>query len=167
MGGDRVLVREVALWGFPAGVIGGRLYFLATSWNEVPRARRHRPLRVRRDMAARVWGDYGDEARALVLTLAYTGLRPGELAALKRANLCLAAAELVVDATGGEKPPKKGKPTVVTIPPLALRALASVPAIVARRRKSPLRVPTRARTLIAGPRLQLGLPLHLTFQSDA
>lgn len=35
-GGDRDLVYEVALWGFPAGLIGGRLYFLATSWNEVP-----------------------------------------------------------------------------------------------------------------------------------
>ena len=35
-GGDRDLVYEVALWGFPAGIIGGRLYFLATSWNEVP-----------------------------------------------------------------------------------------------------------------------------------
>lgn len=35
-GGDRELVHEVALWGFPAGIIGGRLYFLATSWNEVP-----------------------------------------------------------------------------------------------------------------------------------
>lgn len=35
-GGERDLVYEVALWGFPAGVIGGRLYFLATSWNEVP-----------------------------------------------------------------------------------------------------------------------------------
>jgi prolipoprotein diacylglyceryl transferase len=35
-GGDRELVYEVALWGFPAGVIGGRLYFIATSWSEVP-----------------------------------------------------------------------------------------------------------------------------------
>ena len=35
-GGDRSLVYQVALWGFPAGLIGGRLYFLATSWNEVP-----------------------------------------------------------------------------------------------------------------------------------
>jgi prolipoprotein diacylglyceryl transferase len=35
-GGHRDLVYEVALWGFPAGLIGGRLYFLATSWNEVP-----------------------------------------------------------------------------------------------------------------------------------
>lgn len=35
-GGERDLVYEVALWGFPAGVIGGRLYFLATSCSEVP-----------------------------------------------------------------------------------------------------------------------------------
>jgi prolipoprotein diacylglyceryl transferase len=35
-GGDPALVQEVALWGFPAGLIGGRLYFLATSWSEVP-----------------------------------------------------------------------------------------------------------------------------------
>jgi prolipoprotein diacylglyceryl transferase len=35
-GGERELVYDVALWGFPAGVIGGRLYFLATSWNQVP-----------------------------------------------------------------------------------------------------------------------------------
>jgi prolipoprotein diacylglyceryl transferase len=35
-GGDRGLVNEVAMWGFPAGLVGGRLYFLATSWSEVP-----------------------------------------------------------------------------------------------------------------------------------
>jgi prolipoprotein diacylglyceryl transferase len=35
-GGSRELVYEVALWGFPAGIIGGRIYFLITSWNEVP-----------------------------------------------------------------------------------------------------------------------------------
>ena len=29
-------VDEVALWGFPAGLIGGRLYHVITSWNEVP-----------------------------------------------------------------------------------------------------------------------------------
>ena len=32
-GGSRELVQDVALWGFPAGIVGGRLYFLATSWN--------------------------------------------------------------------------------------------------------------------------------------
>jgi len=35
-GGERELVYDVALWGFPAGLIGGRLYFIVTSWNEVP-----------------------------------------------------------------------------------------------------------------------------------
>jgi prolipoprotein diacylglyceryl transferase len=35
-GGGRELVYDVATWGFPAGVVGGRLYFLATSWSEVP-----------------------------------------------------------------------------------------------------------------------------------
>ncbi len=35
-GGSRALVYEVAMWGFPAGVIGGRLYFDLTSASEVP-----------------------------------------------------------------------------------------------------------------------------------
>jgi prolipoprotein diacylglyceryl transferase len=35
-GGSRETVYDAALWGFPAGLIGGRLYFLATSWNEMP-----------------------------------------------------------------------------------------------------------------------------------
>jgi prolipoprotein diacylglyceryl transferase len=35
-GGARELVQDVALWGFPAGLIGGRLYYLATSWDRVP-----------------------------------------------------------------------------------------------------------------------------------
>lgn len=34
--GGRELVREVALWGFVAGLVGGRLYHDITSWNEVP-----------------------------------------------------------------------------------------------------------------------------------
>jgi prolipoprotein diacylglyceryl transferase len=35
-GGRHAVVQDVALWGFPAGLVGGRLYHLATSWNEVP-----------------------------------------------------------------------------------------------------------------------------------
>ena len=35
-GGDPALVQEVALVGFPAGLIGGRLYFDITSSNDVP-----------------------------------------------------------------------------------------------------------------------------------
>ncbi len=36
VGGDRSLVYEVALWGFAAGILGGRLYFDLTSWSSVP-----------------------------------------------------------------------------------------------------------------------------------
>jgi len=36
VGGHPELVDEVALWGFPAGLIGGRIYHVITSWNEVP-----------------------------------------------------------------------------------------------------------------------------------
>jgi prolipoprotein diacylglyceryl transferase len=35
-GGSRELVYETALWAFPAGLIGGRIYFDITSWGEVP-----------------------------------------------------------------------------------------------------------------------------------
>ena len=35
-GGDPDLVYRVAIWGVPAGIIGGRLYHDLTSWNEVP-----------------------------------------------------------------------------------------------------------------------------------
>ena len=36
-GGSRELVYEVALWGFPAGLIGGRIYFDITSFNLMPK----------------------------------------------------------------------------------------------------------------------------------
>jgi prolipoprotein diacylglyceryl transferase len=35
-GGDPDLVYDVALWAFPAGLLGGRLYFDITSFNEMP-----------------------------------------------------------------------------------------------------------------------------------
>ena len=35
-GGDPDLPLTVALWGVPAGILGGRLYHDATSWSEVP-----------------------------------------------------------------------------------------------------------------------------------
>jgi prolipoprotein diacylglyceryl transferase len=35
-GGNPDLVGEVALWGFPAGLIGGRIYFLITTPSQVP-----------------------------------------------------------------------------------------------------------------------------------
>ncbi|MBS1862851.1 MAG: prolipoprotein diacylglyceryl transferase [Actinobacteria bacterium] len=36
VGGDPDLVYDVAIWGFPAGLIGGRLYFDITSFSEMP-----------------------------------------------------------------------------------------------------------------------------------
>lgn len=36
LGGERELVEQVALVGVPAGLVGARLYFLATSWDQVP-----------------------------------------------------------------------------------------------------------------------------------
>lgn len=36
LGGQRRLAEDVALWGFPAGLIGGRAYFVITSWDQVP-----------------------------------------------------------------------------------------------------------------------------------
>jgi prolipoprotein diacylglyceryl transferase len=35
-GGDPDLCYEVAMWGFPAGLIGGRIYFLITTPSQVP-----------------------------------------------------------------------------------------------------------------------------------
>lgn len=36
VGGDRQLVYDIAIWAVPAGLIGGRVYFVLTSWSEVP-----------------------------------------------------------------------------------------------------------------------------------
>ncbi|HEX4730543.1 MAG TPA: prolipoprotein diacylglyceryl transferase [Solirubrobacterales bacterium] len=36
LGGDPDLVYDVAMWGFPAGLLGGRIYFDITSFSEMP-----------------------------------------------------------------------------------------------------------------------------------
>jgi prolipoprotein diacylglyceryl transferase len=36
VGGNRQLVYECAMWGFPAGIIGGRLYFVITTPSQMP-----------------------------------------------------------------------------------------------------------------------------------
>lgn len=86
------------------------------------------------NIAQRVHRDYGTEARAIVLTLAYVALRPGELCALKWSDLDLHEREIHVrrslDVTGAEKLPKNGKTRTVTIPPPALYALQTVPHTV-------------------------------------
>jgi prolipoprotein diacylglyceryl transferase len=35
-GGDPDLIGEIAMWGFPAGLIGGRIYFLITTPSQIP-----------------------------------------------------------------------------------------------------------------------------------
>lgn len=75
--------------------------------------------------------DWGFEARAIVLTLGYTGVRPGELFALLRTDLDLPNRELTVsknlDASGIVKPPKNGKARVITVPPIAADAIRQMP----------------------------------------
>lgn len=36
LGGHRELVYEIAMWGFPAGLVGGRIYFLITTPSQMP-----------------------------------------------------------------------------------------------------------------------------------
>ena len=86
------------------------------------------------DLAEQISGDFGLTMRAIVMTLAYTGVRPGELCALRRADLDEGRRELVVrysiDGTGHEKAPKNGKPRIVTVPPLALEAIRQMPVVL-------------------------------------
>jgi integrase len=82
------------------------------------------------DVARAQHGDYGDEAAALVLFAAYTGLRPGELAALRWSDLDpsnrRATVRHALDGQGGLKAPKNGKPRRIVLPPQALRALSLI-----------------------------------------
>ena len=38
LGGDPDIAYEAAAWGFPAGLIGGRIYFLITTPSQIPPA---------------------------------------------------------------------------------------------------------------------------------
>lgn len=83
------------------------------------------------DLAAELSGDYGGEARAIILTLAYTGMRPGELCAMRRCDVDLERLEIVVerslDGTGREKAPKNGLARRIILPSIAADAIKSVP----------------------------------------
>jgi integrase len=86
------------------------------------------------DVAQAAHGTYGLEARAMILVLAYTGVRPGELCALRWDDLDAGERELYVrrslDVTGGEKLPKNGKQRIVTVPPTALTAVSAIPRLL-------------------------------------
>ncbi|MDE2467422.1 MAG: tyrosine-type recombinase/integrase, partial [Bradyrhizobium sp.] len=76
--------------------------------------------------------DYGPECAAIILTLGYVGLRPGEMCSLRRADLDVehqaATIRFNTGADGVEKLPKNGKPRAVIVPVEALDAIARVPA---------------------------------------
>jgi len=73
------------------------------------------------EAAVAALGEYGTEFRALIMFLGYVGCRPGEACCIRRADVDVERAEctirFTVDGEGGEKPPKNGKPRVVTLPP--------------------------------------------------
>jgi len=83
------------------------------------------------DLAGELSGDYAHEARAIIFTLAYTGIRPGELCAMRRSDVDLNALELVVqrslDGVGREKAPKNGLARRIILPSKAAEAIALVP----------------------------------------
>jgi len=86
------------------------------------------------DLAEGLFGDYGIEARAIILTLAYTGMRPGELCALHRTDADLGAMEVVIqrslDGTGQEKVPKNGLARRIILPAIAADAIRRVPEMI-------------------------------------
>ena len=70
-GGSRELVHEVVLWAFPAGLVGARLYYVITSWGEVPQEW-WGPLAVWRGGLG-VWGGIAMGTLAGVLVLRRRG----------------------------------------------------------------------------------------------
>ena len=82
------------------------------------------------DVARQAHGDYGDEAAAIILFAAYTGVRPGELAALRWDDVNPAEREAVIqhalDGAGGEKAPKNGLARIIILPPRALESLSLI-----------------------------------------
>jgi integrase len=65
--------------------------------------------------------------RAALIFLAYVGCRPGELCCVRRDDLDVHTADVVIrfalDGQGGEKLPKNGRARLVAVPPPALQAL--------------------------------------------
>lgn len=83
------------------------------------------------DLAGTTLGAYGPEMRAIITTLAYTAMRPGELCALQRADIDWQAARITIsrslDGTGNLKPPKNGKARRIVLAPQAADAIRSIP----------------------------------------
>lgn len=83
------------------------------------------------EIALRVHGDYGREAKAIIQVLGRAGLRPAEVCALHRANVDGLSEEVTVAnsrvGTSGRKRPKNGLGRRIVLPRKALEALRAVP----------------------------------------
>jgi integrase len=109
---------------------------LANLRREQPRGRKdlvaltEPELHALADVALSIHGDYGQTFRAMILFAGFVGLRPGELAALERADV--RGDEVTIrqslDGTGALKLPKNGKARVVILPPPAREALLALPS---------------------------------------
>jgi integrase len=75
------------------------------------------------EIAREQHGEVGLEAKAIVLTLAYTGVRPGELFALRREDVDLAGESLTV---GAVVPTKNRLPRIITLPGPAVQAIRAM-----------------------------------------
>ncbi len=73
VGGDPDLVYDVALWGFPAGLIGGRIYFDVTSFSEMPHTW-YGPIAVW-DGGLGIWGGVAAGAAVGIWRLRRAGVR--------------------------------------------------------------------------------------------
>lgn len=86
------------------------------------------------DLALRVHGDYGPEARAIILTLGHTAMRPAEVCALRWIDLNPDEQEVTVGwsrvGTNRVKKPKNGLGRLVVLPQKAIDAIADVPQVI-------------------------------------
>lgn len=82
------------------------------------------------DLAEQLNAGYGSEAKAIILILAYTAMRPGELCALRREDVDLERGEVTIrysrDPTGQEKLPKNKLPRKVVLRRRAIEALQAI-----------------------------------------
>lgn len=86
------------------------------------------------NLARGAHGQYGQEASAIVLTLAYTTMRPAELCALRWSDIDLENDEIVIsrslDALGNEKCRKKERAARIALSPQVRTALGAIPRYV-------------------------------------
>ena len=119
-------------------------------------------------LAEQQHGDYGQEAAALVLFAAYTGLRPGELAALQWGDLDIPARRLTVrralDGQGGVKAPKNGRAREIVLAPQALAALSMLARPVLA--DAPVFRTTRGRRLSKGTLAYLWRPIAAAWKAN-